>query len=398
MKSIQLQGQKAIDLPGNSSGALTVKKLCFLLRTHFMVSTGGAELQAYYLADSFAKKGWDVHYILEEKNFFSKTDNINGISLHWIKQREAGSGLLNYFQLSKILRTIAPDVIYQRGALDYTGILGFLASKHNMKYVWAAASNKDCQKRKYTNSLLHNSKATKKLLRYPKLMANDCLVSYGIKHAHIAVVQSMDQQRLLEEHFGKYSQVVRSGHPVPDPSAAKAAFPTVLWTANLKAWKRVDRFIELAKVCQDLPAKFKIIGRGRPETIQHILAAATALPNLQYLGALDVREVESYMSEAAIFVNTSSPDHEGFPNTFIQAWMRKTPVVSLNTDPDELIKKHELGFHTGNFDQMVRDVRLLITDSYLRQHMGENAYHYATKEHTIHNTVDSLERLIMTLT
>jgi glycosyltransferase involved in cell wall biosynthesis len=87
-----------------------------------------------------------------------------------------------------------------------------------------------------------------------------------------------------------------------------------------------------------------------------------------------------------------------FPNTFIQAWMRKTPVVSLDTDPDDVIKKNQLGLHSANFDQMVKDVRLLLTDTHLCQHMGENAYRYATKEHNVHNTVDRLEKIILSLT
>ena len=103
------------------------------------------------------------------------------------------------------------------------------------------------------------------------------------------------------------------------------------------------------------------------------------------------------MCAASIFVNTSTGDYEGFPNTFSQAWMRKTPVVSLHTDPDGMIKRYQLGFHSGNFDQMVSDVRTLLTDDQLRQRMGENAYRYAVTEHNIANTVNGLEKLIISL-
>jgi glycosyltransferase involved in cell wall biosynthesis len=354
-------------------------------------------LQGHYLADSFVKKGWDVHYILEEKNSRPKTSGTNGITFHWLKQREAGSGLLNYAQLARILRRIAPDLIYQRGALDYTGMLGLIARQQKIKYVWAAASNKDCQKGKFTGSLMGHAKPMKKVITYPKLLVSDYLASYGIKHADLAVVQSQDQQKLLIEQFGKSSQIVKSGHPLPESPPHKTDVPTVLWTANIKAWKRVDHFMALAQACQDLAAEFLVIGSDRKNTIQRLRAANPTLPHFRYLGPQDVRQVEAYMSAASIFVNTSAQDYEGFPNTFIQAWMRKTPVISLHTDPDEVIRKHHLGFHSANFDQLVADVRRLLTDDVLRQRMGENAHSYATSEHSLQHTVDSLERLLLSI-
>ena len=114
------------------------------------------------------------------------------------------------------------------------------------------------------------------------------------------------------------------------------------------------------------------------------LARARA-PNLRFHGFVPYYKVNEYFKKASIFVNTSRI--EGFPNTFIQAWMHYTPVVSLSVNPDKIIQGERLGFCSGTFKQLVSDVITLLKDEKLRKIMGKNARKYVEREHDVRKTV-----------
>ena len=63
------------------------------------------------------------------------------------------------------------------------------------------------------------------------------------------------------------------------------------------------------------------------------------------------------------------------------------PVVSLHSDPDEIIGKYKLGFHSKTFQQLTEDVRTLLKDKQLREEMGRNGRKYVEKEHDITKVV-----------
>jgi glycosyltransferase involved in cell wall biosynthesis len=121
-----------------------------------------------------------------------------------------------------------------------------------------------------------------------------------------------------------------------------------------------------------------MIGRPALGSWQNeILKKIRRLPNMEYRGELSIDQVNALLQKSHILVNTS--DYEGFPNTYIQAWMRKVPVVALNSDPDDFIKTQEIGFHSKTFKQMVLDVRSLLENKPLREKMGEKSCEFSRK-------------------
>jgi len=119
---------------------------------------------------------------------------------------------------------------------------------------------------------------------------------------------------------------------------------------------------------------------------------ARRLSNVLFLGTMPPVEMESWFQRTKLFLNTSI--REGFPNTFLQAWMNGVPVVSLNIDPDAIIERYGLGkiigsekvqqFGTdfrGLARLLVNSILELLDDDNLSKGIGEKALHYVESHH-----------------
>jgi len=358
-----------------------MKKICFLLENYFEYTKAGAELQAYLIAKKLAKK-YKIHYIFIKNPDFGreKIRRIDeGINLHTLKNHNyrifGKFFFLNYHELSRLLDCIDPDVIYQRGDRAHIGIAARWCKTENKKLVLGISMDRNCSKKNILN--LKN-----KFFSFPCKIINGFFTFNGIKNVDLIVAQTYHQKKLLMKNFNKDSIVIRNGLPIPSPPFKKDELPIVSWIANIKPLKNPEIFIKLAENCKDLDVKFVYAGRPAKGSYQKMLFEKTkGLPNLKYLGEMPFEKTNLLLSKSSLLVNTSST--EGFSNTYIQAWMRETPVLALNCDPDDLIKSHRLGFHSGSFKRLVKDVRYLIENEDVRREMGEKARKYALKNHDI---------------
>ena len=347
-------------------------KICFAVSgTHFYLQQGGAELQAYLLYKYLLKKGHEIYYIYNRN---SKSDVIyidHGVNFLSVEKPFNSINFLNRNKLNRLLSKLDVDIYYQRG-LRYLNLIQSIAKKHNKKFILGISMESQCYK-----------KCPQINRMFGVNLINNYLNQLCIRNADLIISQTNVQKELLGQHFGCNSIVIPSGHPIPLPPFEKSDPPIIAWIANIKQWKQPEIFIKLAQQCCDLNVKFIYAGRSSTTNYQQMLIAKTKkLSNLSYYGELPVQKTNELLAKSALFVNTSVT-HEGFPNTYIQAWLRETPVVALNFDPDNLIKSHEMGLHSGNFDQMVKDIRYLINNKNVRKQMGRNARKYALENHDI---------------
>jgi glycosyltransferase involved in cell wall biosynthesis len=362
-----------------------VKKVAILLPSHWSANLGGAEYQARLICRHLVESGrFEVHWLSRR---IHPDYRAQGYTTHKIAEHaglRAKAFFFDHLALSRLLREIQPDVIYQRVGSAYTGIAARHALQNNCRLVWHVAMDLDVAP--------FNVKAWRPstVLKY----IDKRYLEYGVHHASDIVVQTHDQNRLLGEHYGRQATaLIRNLHPLPTETIDKSGSPTVLWIANLKPAKQPEVFMRLAQACLDLPqVRFVMIGEPFPDAGQQraFEHAAAAIPNLTFRGKLPIEEVNALLARSHLFVNTSLV--EGFANTFIQAWMRQVPVLSLNVDPDGLLAQEGIGFCArGDEAALLRTLREWLADAPQREQIGRRAQAYAEAHHSERNIESLLE-------
>jgi glycosyltransferase involved in cell wall biosynthesis len=286
--------------------------------------------------------------------------------------------------LYQALRRIAPHVIYQRVACGYTGICAWYACRRGARMIWHVASDSDLTRR----GLVAGRNPLRPLLEKRS-------IEYAIRHAGQIVVQTQYQAELLQRTYARIADaVIPNFHPQPKELIDKAGRISIIWIANFKRLKQPEVFVRLASHLCDLgEVRFIMVGAastGSGEQVwsEALMASIRSTPNLEYLGEKSQDEVNEFLAHAHIYVNTSL--FEGFANTFIQAWMRDTAVVSLHVNPDGVFDREGVGIHAGSEDELARAVRRLIADPALRGSYTSRARRYAGRSHSMQN----VQRLI----
>jgi len=223
-----------------------------------------------------------------------------------------------------------------------------------------------------------------------------CSVEYGIRRTDRIVVQTNDQGRLLAENYGRQADaVIPNFHPDAPEQPDKSGPLTVVWIANLKLWKRPDVFVRLAQALRDLTGvRFLMLGEAPPADsgwARELMRSIRDTPNLEFLGHRSTADVNQFLARASVFVNTSV--HEGFPNTFVQAWLREAVVVSLSVNPDQVLDSQRVGIHAGTEEGLAKAVRHLLTDPAARADYAGRARAYAQTTHSVRN-IGKLTELI----
>jgi glycosyltransferase involved in cell wall biosynthesis len=292
----------------------------------------------------------------------------------------------SFFDAVRLYRALArerPDVILQFVGCAHTGIAALYARRHGCKMVWRVTNDPSVEPQKASWLAPH-----RKLERL--------FLNFGIRNATLVVAQTEYQRARLAEAFPNAPvQVLPNFHPAPpDCGRDGAVVRQVTWIANFKPLKNPGAFVRLARrFAHRSDVRFVMVG-GAPagEWAKQQLAAIAATPNVDYRGALSQSAVNSLLEETDLLVNTS--DHEGFSNTFIQAWMRRVPVVSLRVDPDRLLSRGGLGAVAGGDEEQLYDsVASLLDDPDRRAAIGARARCYALEHHAESN-IETLARLL----
>ena len=183
------------------------------------------------------------------------------------------------------------------------------------------------------------------------------MVQHGLKNADQIVVQNDDQRSQLEQNFGKLNtHLIPNFHPVPDAPVKPDPAPLkLIWIANLKDSKRPQAMVDVARRLAHLPEiEITMVGTPFPkleEAKQQAFEKSIGeLANINYTGALPIERVNTLLETSHLLVNTSVK--EGFSNTFIQAWLRCVPVLTLGVNPDNRLDGGPLGAAFNSIEEL----------------------------------------------
>jgi glycosyltransferase involved in cell wall biosynthesis len=338
---------------------------------------GGSEFQVSCIVERLVELNrYDLFYLARrvKPGFVSSGYEVVKVA-DWRGFRRFGE-FLDAPKLANALKTIKPDVIYQRVGCGYTGIAAYYARRSGCKFVWHVAHEMEVEP--------FNRVVSKNMgFRY----IDKQVLEYGIRHATDIIVQTRRQQELLKQHYNRTPTVrIENGHPFPREKIAKAKAIEIVWVANLKPWKQPEVFARLARDLEPShDVRFTMIGSSAWSAERHaeFLRQIENQRNLTYLGGCTQDEVNAALARAHIFVNTSV--HEGFPNTFIQAWMRQVPVVTLNVNPDDVLTDKRIGLISNTYEKMKQDIAYLIENPDVRHKMGADAQTYAFATYSMKN-------------
>lgn len=329
---------------------------------------GGEAIQHVLLARAWRDLGHDVSIIVHDEGQGPRRE-VDGITAITAHNRQGGMPGLRFFhpratRLLSALMAADAEIYYQSPAGAYTGITAWFCRRTGRRFIFRIASDSDCEKEHGRIQFWRDRK----------------LYNYGLRRADVVAAQTEFQAQLLRENHGIDSPVVNMMVEAPRANAPVVRDIDVLWMSNLRPLKRPELALELAR---QLPqVNFSLAGGPMPsgETYyEDVRAAAARLPNVNMPGAVRYADSGALFDRAKIFLNTSSI--EGFPNTFLQAWIRGVPVVSF-FDPDSLIQRLQLGRIAGSIDQMREAIRGLLGADADRQLIGRRAHDFATREFT----------------
>jgi glycosyltransferase involved in cell wall biosynthesis len=305
---------------------------------------GGEPVQQTLLARALARRGHDVSMVVAD---LGQADGIQyeGIRTFKAYRPDAGVPGLRYVHprwtglWSALMRADA-DVYYTSCAGMEVGLLALFCRHSGKRFVFRSASDSDCDK-------------SRLLVRYARDRA---LYAYGLRRADAILVQSASQAKSLMRSYGLASRI--AGMLVEPPLTVPTHDVDVLWVGNIYRVKRPDRVLWLAA---RLPhVAFHVVGGavpGEEALYARMRDARAACANLTFHGRLSYSDANNLYGRAKLLLNTS--DLEGFPNTYLQAWIRGVPVVTL-IDPDRVIEREGLGIAAHAPEQFVGAIATLL--------------------------------------
>ncbi|MFK5951078.1 MAG: glycosyltransferase family 4 protein [Methylococcales bacterium] len=352
----------------------TTKSICFIGSDNYPVIDpeygnsyiGGESVQQTLIAKAFTKHGYQVSMIVLDHG---QPDGnvIKNITIWKTCSKSAGLPIIRFIypratSLWAALKKANAQIYYQSCAGAQTGIVALFCRIYNRKLVFRIAHDTDCI-------------PDQEIITYKR---DKIIYQYGLRKAHLVVAQSEQQRVLLNDNYGIDAPIINMAVETPENTKIDRDID-ILWVNNIRDFKRPDLLVVLAKMNPHL--NIVMIGgvcAGSEELFEKITKDASEVDNLDYKGFVPYHMVNGYYQRCKLFVNTS--DTEGFPNSFLQSWIRGTPVISF-FDPDGTIEREKIGASPNTIEDMSISINNLMDGGQRYDEMSIKARVFAVKHY-----------------
>lgn len=356
-------------------------KICFisqyiypLFNSRINKSSGGSEQQIFLLSKQLSRLSHEVTLITGDYGQ-NKIEKIEDINIRKFSPSHANipiDYLKASFSLIKNIIETRADVYIQRAAGPETGIVCLITKLLHKRFIYMTAHEIDC---------------SGEYIKKNGLLGQ--LYKYGLLNANIIVAQTGEQKRLLKENYNINAKIINNSVNIIKLKPKKRKY--VLWVARLEKWKRPEAIIKLAK---DFPREaFLIVGPSSSDIsyAKNISESISNIQNITYMSFVSRSEILDYYSKAKVFINTSL--YEGFPNTFLEAGVSKTPIISMKVNPDNIFDK--CGLCSNDSYILLKDqLKRLLRDQSTRDTITSNMYKYTKTNHDINKNVVKLLKIL----
>lgn len=281
-----------------------------------------------------------------------------------------------FIPVMSVIRTLNPDLLIDFCASPRLFLYYLLKKSMGLKYIFLTGSDVDVNGdyRRIEN------------------LFYDYFYMKGLKNADSVIAQVPCHQQRLSKNWNIKSHVILSPYfDIQRPDTG--SMHTILWVGRAAYYKRPELFLTLAR---KFP-KHKFVMICNPSSYDNgfmktLTDQTSDLKNFEFLDYVPYSQMEKFYKQARFLVNTS--DFEGFANTFIEAAIHQVPILSLNSDPNQMLSVHGGGIACGgDFNRMKKKCRIMLEDCHAVKKAGIKAFDYALRYHQIDRAVERMAHI-----
>lgn len=323
---------------------------------------GGAEVQISHLAKNIAKNKMVDCSIITADYGQGQKEVWDGVNI-WKSFKLNDNIFLKINKLFKIFKTVDADVYIQRSLNFFSGIIALYFKARKKKFVYMAAHDDEfCKKGIFSNNKI-----------------SFLVSSLVFRFADLLIVQNNFQKKMLEQKRYK-PFLLRSSINISSVLDKKKH--GVLWVGRSEEWKRPDMVLDLARILPDI--NFTMIcpmATNNSALFSRIKNKAKFFNNIDFIDYVAYDRIDDYFLEALIYLNTSV--NEGFPNTFLQAALAKTLIISTTVNPDGFLLDGRGVIAGEDMNEVANQIRKCHNDPAACGKIAMKAFDYVKFNHDV---------------